>query len=95
MAKLGTHTGVHREESLILTHNSPTVAAGTNDPRHAGIKIFSAFGTDLIPGHIDLKQVIAWVCGHTHYNSDIQARVSSNRGICFVIVINFQRSKSH
>ena len=92
-----------REESpqrrvLILTHHSPTIAAEANDERHAGSKISSAFRTDLIPGHIDLKQVTAWVYGHTHYNADIQVeetRVFSNqRGYASSVSSNFNVEKT-
>lgn len=70
MAKLGTHWRVHRESpsSSSATVRLSLLKQTIHAMRESRFPP-SALRTDLIPGHIDLKQVIAWVYGHTHYNS--------------------------
>ena len=66
---------------LVLTHHTPALK-GTSHPRYNNNKLNSCFSTDLT--HLMQSPVVAWVCGHTHYNFDTRhgttRLVSNQRG---------------
>lgn len=54
---------------LILSHFSPSTE-GTSDPSFDGCEMNCCWGTDLTDVMQRSSNVVAWACGHTHYNFD-------------------------
>ena len=54
---------------LILTHFAPSME-GTCDPRFDGCEMNCCWATDLTDVMQRSNNIVAWACGHTHYNFD-------------------------
>lgn len=54
---------------LVLTHHTPSLS-GTSDPRYEGSDSSRCFSSNLT--RLLQAPVVAWACGHTHYNFDMR-----------------------
>lgn len=78
------------EQVLVLTHHTPLLL-GTSNPKYDGSDLTHCFSSDL--RYLLQDPIVAWACGHTHYNFDISSpHPSSGRK---VRVLSNQRGYKH
>mmetsp|Transcript_7666 Transcript_7666/g.11722 ORF Transcript_7666/g.11722 Transcript_7666/m.11722 type:complete len:307 (+) Transcript_7666:60-980(+) len=65
----------NNQRVVILTHHTPLLA-GTSHPRYNGNELNCCFSTNLKTILVSYDNIVAWACGHTHYNFDF--RVGNN-----------------
>jgi len=70
------------QKVVVITHHTPMLT-GTSDPRFKDSPLTCAFSSDLEELMLESSpNLVAWACGHTHYNFDFMVgsvRVISNQ----------------